>query len=105
MSAASEMVAGACPLCSFLRAEHRELCEDVLVFPRVTQSAAQSDWRYRNGTYRITGCPHMRPVFGPHATLAEAEAALAAHLAGLRRQKAQARAEIEAACALREVAA
>lgn len=82
------LLGAACPLCSFLRADHRELCEDVLVFPAITKGRL-------GGKFRISGCVHMAPVFGPHATQVEAEEILAAHLDRLREQKARASAQIE----------
>lgn len=95
MSAREELIEGACPLCSFLRSEHRELFEDVLVFPRIAQSVPAEGVRMRDGWLRITGCPHIKPVFGPHATLPEAREALKGHLARLREEKQRRREEIE----------
>lgn len=78
----------ACPFCSRLRTDHRDLLEDILVFPTVVVSAPSSERRYRNGSARIIGCPHVHDIFGPHDSEAVAKAVLADHLAMLRLKKA-----------------
>ena len=57
-----------CCYCSHFRATHPELLEDVIVTATVLHSAPQKDRRYRDGKYRVIGCPHIRPAFGPHRT-------------------------------------
>lgn len=78
----------ACPFCSRLRADHRDLLEDVLCFPSIVVSAPSSERRYRNGSARVIGCPHVRHVFGPHENENAAKIALAQQLAHLRTLKA-----------------
>lgn len=65
-----------CPVCSHFRANHRELMEDVLVTPTILHSAPQKDRRYRDGRFRVIGCPHVRTAFGPWDTEQEARAGI-----------------------------
>lgn len=61
----TELPRGCCPKCSHLKSQHPELLNDVLVFPTIIESAPSKDRRYRDGKWRVTGCVHMREVFGP----------------------------------------
>lgn len=55
-----------CPACSYLKAEHPQLLEDVLSFPSFTKGL-------RTGRYFITGCVHCDTLRDQSfASLAEA---------------------------------
>lgn len=58
-----------CPSCSYLKAEHPQLLEDVLSFPSFTKGP-------RTGQFFITGCPHCDTFRDQSfASLAEAHTA------------------------------
>ncbi len=82
-----EMLQSCCPFCTRLRADHPDLLDDVIVIPSILVSAPSSERRYRNGTARIIGCPHVREVFGPWPSEYEAKIALEDHLDKLRAMK------------------
>lgn len=75
----------ACPDCSFLRARHRELLEDVLIFPTILHAAPREGVRFRDGKYRVIGCPHVASCFGPHATQEAAQQAVRDRFMAMRR--------------------
>lgn len=76
-----------CPVCSRLKANHRELLEDVLVTPTVLHSAPQKDRRYRDGRFRVIGCPHVSKAFGAHDSEAVARQAIQDTFRLLREQR------------------
>lgn len=79
-----------CPCCSRLRASHPALVEDVLVFPNIFKGTNTTLWR-------VTGCLHVRPAFGPHPSEQAAQQAVAQVFDRLRQEKDQDRARLLAA--------
>lgn len=86
----------ACPRCSHLRTEHNGLFEDELCIPAILSSTPRPGVRYRDGKFRVIGCPCIKPAYGPHQTEQAAKDAIAMCLAALRADCAEARREMEA---------
>ncbi len=61
----------------------------MVVAPSILHSAPQHGRKMRDGKYRVIGCPHIRPAFGPHDTMGEAQGAVATLLSQLHGEKAR----------------
>lgn len=82
-----QLLIDCCPICSHLRADHPSLLDDILAFPSIMFSAPSTERRYRDGKYRVIGCPHVRPIFGPWPTEDAARQAIRERFAALRLER------------------
>ncbi len=85
-----------CPNCSHEATPANMLFEDVLVVPSILSSTPRPGVKFRDGKYRVIGCPHIREAYGPWETEADAKQAIADRLAELRTAKARAAQQVEA---------
>lgn len=80
----------ACPLCSYLRADHPELLNDVLALPTLWQGRAGKLW------YLSDRCHHGADLFGPYQSEAAAKGAWNARVECVAAQEQEAKCEAAA---------